>query len=249
MEPWVEIAISTDFEQVREVLASSREHSSIASPSDTVPLLRISEVRCEAALREAWAKIFAAVVQTTCPPHSPLSSIAAFSSLVNRPLLEETIAHVLASTAAGTTVHSLAKVTRALCAYYNGKSQEARDIAQDLAHEARADGPLSRLGCSYAFFTLLLDNPNLVDPIEPTTEVDILATTTLGWLAVRRQAGNGEDRKADPVLHAQVLGVRRLFGAKVFSDATLELDESMDLIGEALTDITRRAAGLSPEVE
>lgn len=252
LDSWVEIAISTDFERVRSILSIPKTNMDPASPSDTVPLMRISEVRCEAALRETWAHLFTAVVQTTCPPHSPRSTRSNFASLVNLPLLLETIEHVLASTAEGTSVHSLAKVTRALCAFYTGEDGAlAKKMSLELAHEARRGGPVARLGCASAFFTLLLDDSDFIDASEPKSETDTLATTTLGWLVVRRQSSeslaNGEGRKADPRLHATTLGIRRLFGAKVFYDDTLELEESVDLIGEALTEVTRRAAGLARE--
>ena len=134
--------MSTEFEKARSIVAAAKGADDRASPSDTVPLLRISEARCEAALRETWAKIFVAVIQTTCPPYAPLAPIALFSTVVDQPLLEETITHVIASTIEGTTVHTLAKVTRALCAFYSGKSAEARMMAQVLVHEARGKGPV-----------------------------------------------------------------------------------------------------------
>lgn len=258
--------MSTEFEKARSIVAAAKGADDRASPSDTVPLLRISEARCEAALRETWAKIFVAVIQTTCPPYAPLAPIALFSTVVDQPLLEETITHVIASTIEGTTVHTLAKVTRALCAFYSGKSAEARMMAQVLVHEARGKGPVSCLGCAAAFFTLLLDDSTIVEPRDATTEVDVLASTTLGWLTVRRQSlqlvATVDGPKADPHLHATTLSVRRLLGAQVFHDASLvafcaspegllATDDSLDLqtaqdaCVDALTAISRQSAGLS----
>lgn len=86
----------------------------VGERSDTSPLLRISEVRCEAALRESWAKIFVAVVQTTCTSATEGDPI---ENIVDRDLLEETIEHVLASTVVGSSVHSLARITKAVSVY------------------------------------------------------------------------------------------------------------------------------------
>ncbi|KAL8292625.1 hypothetical protein RQP46_001237 [Phenoliferia psychrophenolica] len=243
LDPWVEIAISTDFEEARSILAATKECNDRPAPSDTVPLLRISEARCEAALRETWAKIFVAVVQTTCPPASPISPLSSFSTIVDQPLLEDTIAHIIASTSEGSTVHCLAKITRALCAYYTVGSVEARGLARELALEARAGGPISRLACAEPFFSLLFNDDRMsshtADDVaqDPTHEIDVLACATLGWLTVRRQSSSSRSPpsspgstpvasdpvtpKADPKLHTLTLANRRLLGSKIFADADL----------------------------
>lgn len=240
LDPWVEIAISTDFEEARSILAATKECNERPAPSDTVPLLRISEARCEAALRETWAKIFVAVVQTTCPPTGPISSVASFSEIVDQPLLEDTIAHVIASTSDGSMVHSMAKITRALCTFYTVGGSEARALARELAHEARAGGPVSRLACAEPFFSLLFNDDRMASRIsgaaDPTNEIDVLACATLGWLTVRRQsqlsrtpsspgstpvASDPLAPKANPKLHALTLANRRLLGSKIFADADL----------------------------
>lgn len=243
LDPWVDIAISTDFEQVRSILSHShKEHGDRPSPSDTVPLLRISEARCEAALRESWAQIFVAVVATTCPPGAPRSPLVSFATLVDQPFLEDTTAHVIASTGETSVVHAMAKITRALCAYYTLGSAGARDLTRELAAEARANGAVARLACAEPFFALMFEDERMStrlgsggEAVEATAEVDILACATLGWLSVRRQNlsalvdGGAKDLveycagplKADPKLHALALANRRLLGSKVFSDPEL----------------------------
>ncbi|KAK4701234.1 hypothetical protein P7C70_g5001, partial [Phenoliferia sp. Uapishka_3] len=239
LDSWVEIAISTDFEQARSILATPKGRGEASTPSDTIPLLRISEARCEAALRETWAKIFVAVVQTTCPPLSPISPITSFSTIVDQPLLEDTVLHVIASTGVGSTVHALAKITRALCVFYTVGSTEARALARELAHEVRAGGPVARLACAEPFFALLYPNNPIASKLadqEPTNDTDILACATLGWLTVRKQSQSRQTPpspnstpvlsdplvpKADPKLHALTLTNRRLLGSSVFNDPGL----------------------------
>lgn len=231
--------MSTDFEQVRLILASTKKATDYPSPSDTVPLLRVSEARCEAALRETWAKIFVAVVQT----QGSISATARFATIVDQPRLEETLAHVTASTSEGSLVHSMAKVTRALCAFYTDAREDAAVLAEELAYEARRDGPVARLGCASAFFSLLLgeDAPELEEVYTPTMEVDILASATLAWVSVRKDSEalmtavatkDGtlqlpptpvQDRIPDsplPSASSSSTG-RRALGPKVFSDPSL----------------------------
>lgn len=300
LHPWTEIAIATDFATVRAIFASSTPSSSSPScPSDTMPLLRISEARCAAALREAWAKIFVGVVQTTCPPHAPQSPMKRFSDLVDLPFLEETVRHVLESTIEGAKVHALAKMTKSLCATYAGRTVEGAALAKEVELEWGRGGPASRLQCAEAFRQLAAERSALpriklndglladpaddenaasdVDPETDMTQVDLVATATLGWLLLRRQAlllpspslSSGIALKADPQLHADTLAIRRLLGHDVFrdgalrkfcavkplsgtappeaSDDDLDLDGALDSCMDALVGITRRAAGLRSE--
>lgn len=253
----VEIAISTDFDRVKAILAVPRASHAHSERSDTLPLLRVSEARCEAALRETWAKIFVAVVQTTCATSEEVDS---FEAIVDQDLLVETIDHILVSTVEGSAIHSMAKITKALCCYYTGELPLARSIALSLAHDAKTDGPVVRLGCAKAFFSLLLGDVALEIPsVEPTLELDILAATTVGWLVVKRKSQAhlaSSARKVDPELHATTLSLRRLLGASVFRDAALvefcstsagsasDLESAQDELSDALTDVTRVAAGL-----
>lgn len=240
LQPWVAIALSNSFDRALEILETPRSERDWATPSDTLPLLRIAEEQCEGALREAWVKIFVAVVQTTCPPGSSRSPVNLFPVLVDQSLLDESIAHVISSTIVGTSVHTLARVTRALCSFYTGDEDHARTTALELAHEARNEGPMARLGCAAAFFSLILDDEDLVDEQDAIGEVDVVAAATLGWLSLCRQQSeivlsdpspnananvNAEEDevevKVDMQLHEDTLAVRRLLAASLFKDPAL----------------------------
>ncbi|KAM0752369.1 hypothetical protein T439DRAFT_379437 [Meredithblackwellia eburnea MCA 4105] len=211
LDPWVEIAISSDFDQVRSILAKSKSKDARDSPSptDSVPLLHISEDRCEAILRETWAKIFVSVVQSSSPAqnYGYGSKVERFATIVDQLLREGTIENVIASTGESSTVHAMAKVTHALCLYYtNGPASNAAnalEVASDLALQARAGGPVSRLACAGPFFHLLFDdddeyqlfssaNSN-VEGFEPANDIDILACATLGCLKVEIVVHHADD--------------------------------------------------------
>ena len=235
-------------------------------------------MRCAAALREAWAKIFVSVVATTCPPHAPSAPLEHFSSLVDQPFLEETIEHVLESTIQGASVHTMGRITRSLCRFYAGEVEEAQQLAREVERERATGGPARRMKCVAPFLKLVLDvavgkteeELAVSEPEETLStiaEVDLLATSTLGWLLVRRQAlalpvASG---KAEPQLHHDTLAIRRLLGHDVFRDEALrafcatstsktsariidlDLEGALDACLDALTGISRRAAGLRAE--
>ena len=264
LDPSTEIALSTNFDRVKAILAVEKSSKEVSERSDTLPLLRVSESRCEAALRETWAKIFVAVVQTTCSASGVVSKDGeSFESIVDRELLVETVDNVLLSTDGGGTVNTLARITKALCSYYTGEMEEATSIALSLAEDVKRNGPITRLGCARAFFSLLLGDGNSItsglSSIEPSREVDILASTTLGWLTIKRKSQiSGRTRKVDPALHTTTLSIRRLLGANVFHDSALiefcssdekrkfDLESAQDAVLEALEDISRIASGLRP---
>ncbi|ORY87515.1 hypothetical protein BCR35DRAFT_351402 [Leucosporidium creatinivorum] len=290
LHPYAEVAVSTDFTLARSILASTSSAISLdapARPADTVPLLRISEVRCAAALREAWAKIFVSVIATTCPPQAPLAPLERFSALVDQPFLEETIRHVLESTVEGGTSHTMGKITRSLCRFYAGEVQEGRVLAREVERERATGGPAARLRCVEPFLKLVLDITFKSDDDDednyqeeqantPIADVDLVASSTLGWLLVRRQVlllPAAVSGKVEPQLHDDTLAIRRMLGHDVFRDETLkafcssssasgrevgdvagaaeegglDLEGALDACLDALTGITRRAAGLRAE--
>ncbi|GAA5905011.1 hypothetical protein JCM8208_007659 [Rhodotorula glutinis] len=113
----------------------------------------------------------------------------------------------------------------------------------------------------------------LTSPTEhPSSDVDLLATVTLSWLLVRRQGAYVEPStssadedvkvtlKPNPVLHAQTLSLRRLLGSELFQarepehdadelveddEAAMRVEDAKELLVDALTGISRRAAGLA----
>lgn len=258
LDPWAEIALSTSFSRVKTILAQTRAPLEASERSDTLPLLRISESRCEAALRETWAKIFVAVAQMTCT-----SDETSFESVVDQDLLMETVEHVLRSMLEGSTVHTITSITHAVCCYYTGQQALATTTALRLAEEMKTQGSISRLGCTKPFFSLLLGESHSITAdlpeLEPSTDVDIIASTTLGWLTIKRKSQlSPSGRKVDARLHNNSLAIRRLLGSPVFHDPTLvefctvdetakssfDLESAQDACLEALTEVTRVSAGL-----
>ncbi|GAA5940058.1 hypothetical protein JCM1841_005350 [Sporobolomyces salmonicolor] len=296
-DSFIDLALSADFDSVRLILFPSprpaKAETDPASPSDTVPLLLIAESTCLEALLDVWTQLFTAVVGTTCPPHlADADSLAAsqktLETLVERAEIEETLEIVLkASDVEGSEVRTLALLTAAFvgCLFVPGRSDELARTKPHIAHllvEARRRGPFARLAAAAPWCQLLLPAsaeraidlaalPKLSAP--PANEVDLLATTTLAWLLVRRQglslAREPEEPEPDekratatnPALHAQALEVRRLLAHEGFRDVDaaelrerdgshkLEVDEAKELLVDALTAVARRAAGLgaSPE--
>lgn len=227
---------------------------SMLSLSQTRPLLLISEIRCEAALKEVWAQIFVAVMRTSTGLQ-PTKSVA--SETVDQSLLEEEVEVVLASTVSNTTVHYLAQITKAAFAYRSGRIKESHAIAQLLSKDRSRGGATSRLACASSFFNLLLGD-SIDDSIEPVGDVDVLASVTFGWLAIRRlneammgeRAGFASPKVDIRRLHSCANSIRRLLGMDTFRDATLSkqeigLEASQDACIEALTEITRGVVGLS----
>lgn len=252
---WVEVALDTDFDQIQLVLTPSPISSSLparSSPSDTVPLLKLAEARCDLALREFWSKIFVAVIRTTCPPDTPAQPLSAFATLLDLPSLDETLDQIIESSKEDTSVHTLAQITKGLCAYRIGRIDEAKRIAMILRRESDRKGVMSRLGCANAFFHLVLGEEINEEQTRrtPMNEVDTLASVTLGWLAIRRRESTPADgvKAPDPMLHSATLAMRRLLGASVFQDASLATDGDLmiaqDACLEALSEVSRVAAGL-----
>ncbi|SCV69800.1 BQ2448_1194 [Microbotryum intermedium] len=162
LHPWAEIALATDWSQFRQIVRDASNETvggpaRRSAPSDTAPLLQVAEARCSAALLEAWAKIFVGVVATTCPPPPSASRapVERFADLVDQPFLEETVAHVLDSTVAGSAVHTMAQVTKTVCAFYNGDLNLANYLMHSLRLEYSGHGPARDMASVKLLFKLL----------------------------------------------------------------------------------------------
>ncbi|SGY13976.1 BQ5605_C010g06014 [Microbotryum silenes-dioicae] len=168
LHPWAEIALATDWSQFRQIVRDASNETVDGSarrstPSDTSPLLQVAEARCSAALLETWAKIFVGVVATTCPPPPSASRapVERFADLVDQPFLEETVAHVLNSTVAGSTVHTMAQVTKTVCAFYNGDLALANYLMHPLKLEYNANGPARDMTSVKLLFNILPSSSSL----------------------------------------------------------------------------------------
>lgn len=156
---------------MKEILSLEvpKDDHQAASTSDTVPLLRISEARCAAALGEAWAKLFVGVVQTTGPLNASVqpSNLLMDHIEVQKEYLEETVDHVLRSTIDGSEVYTLGLVTRSVVEFFTGREEEAKDVARRLKNEGeRSGGALKRLACGEAYLRVVLGEDEVPDEVE-----------------------------------------------------------------------------------
>jgi len=173
-------------------------------------------------------------------------------------------------------------MTRALLDTFSSDTIDDRSITKacigSLISEAREGGPFAHLASAFPFCKLLLPSlpEDLIASFSPidqaSSDIDLLATTTLSWLVLRRQSLNLlVDRSAYPspppspssspapydkvnrVVHAQALALRQLLAHDIFrqsqsshseEDDVVDLDEARDLLVDALSILARRAAGL-----
>ncbi|GAA5821766.1 hypothetical protein JCM11251_001015 [Rhodosporidiobolus azoricus] len=290
---FADIAISSAFATVQALLDPAsrpvKEDAAFAAPSDTVPLLVLAEATCEDALRDVWQTLFIAVAAMTTSPGQvtapPLDVVE----------LRDTIDSVCLSTIEGSEVHDLAAMSKVFLACYlagtsktGGDSSAAaastRDVFLRLAREYRQSSTFSRLSCARPFLQLFLpvfapsSSPSALfgidesaPTVQTTNEVDLLATTTLEWLLVRRAGAaavfeHQRDEEAEgnvkvnPTIHSRALAVRRLLGHHLFQslspdDAVADeaetdralavaMEDAKDALVDALTKVARRAAGL-----
>ncbi|GAA5938606.1 basic helix-loop-helix domain-containing protein [Sporobolomyces koalae] len=202
---FVDVAVDADFETVKSLFdpasAVRRIDDDTTLPSDTVPLLQTAEAMCADALEEVWSRIFAAIVDTTCPPHmvDPTPSKDKLVSLFEAEDVDRTLAVVLEASVAGSEIRSIALMTRALIDTLvrpqNGKTPTiAKSCIASLLLEARQGGPFARFASAAPFCQLLLPSFSTglaakLPPVdEAINEVDHLAATTLSWLLLRRQS-------------------------------------------------------------
>ncbi|GAA5972504.1 hypothetical protein JCM11641_001874 [Rhodosporidiobolus odoratus] len=296
-ESFVDLALALDFTTVTTLLGpSTRSQKALdapASPSDTVPLLVLAEATCEDALQDVWEKLFVGVASSTTG-----SSTSAQTSAFHCADLGETLDNILSTTVDGSVVYALAALSKVfLTCFIAGTSASpspaaSRDSTRALFtrltleyRQSPSSSPFSRLAASRPFLQLFLPVfapslslalPSLQDGTarEPVNDVDLLATTVLEWLVVRKAGAaalvdrstpeledSNEDVKVDAALHARALAVRRLLGNKVFSSASSacqdavyeseeeweqqrQMEDAKGALVDALTRVARRAAGL-----
>jgi len=284
-ERFIELALDADFATVKLVLDSHfRDDDDLATPSDTVPLLLVAEATCSDALEDVWTRIFTTVVDTTCPPHlaGAVPSSEKIKSLLQDGDVKGTLDVVFESSVEGSEIRTFALMTRALLDTFSSDTTDDRSITKacigSLISEAREGGPFAHLASASPFCKLLLPSlpEDLVASFSPidqaSSDIDLLATTTLSWLVLRRQSLNLlVDRSAYPspppspssspapydkvnrVVHAQALALRQLLVHDIFrqsqsshseEDDVVDLDEARDLLVDALSILARRAAGL-----
>lgn len=286
-DSFVNVAVAADFEDVKERLSpATRVRKSFdepASPSDTVPLLYMAEAACESALEDVWANIFIAVITATAGS-GPKSGAPSIDSI------NENVYAIGRIVVEGSDLHSLVVMTDAfLTIFRSGSSPSAanspalaaaRTKVARLALEAKSGGPFSRLFCAQAFFELLA--PTLSGsaeglagllPVsttkEPTSKVDLFATTVFAWLICRRSASSPlmekaaeqQPTKADPALHARAIAARHLLGHARFRSTSDEgreheldevdeaFEEAREVLVDALTLVARKAAGIATALD
>lgn len=269
-EAWVGEALSANFAEACNILGKELVLDGASAPSDTLPLLRIAEVRCEIALVELWSRMFVATIKRTCPLPAKVPSDVKLDALDDLPtnvdeasdqfalqvsaaraVIEEAINHIFSTTMPGSTVRTLACVTKGFWGLGFGKPEVAYACANVLAREASDGGPAADLACVAAFLELVFSRKK-ADTIlgddqrrTPSTNVDKLATATLAWLAVRRRhfistlladaassttlidmdGANGRKRSLgasdDADLHRATLKLRLLLQDRAFSEVEI----------------------------
>ncbi|GAA5996036.1 uncharacterized protein JCM10292_004906 [Rhodotorula paludigena] len=289
-DSFVDVAVASEWEAVRTLLAPSiraaKSFEDLATSSDTVPLLVLAEAACEESLRDAWTQIFVAVSAETAT--SP-SGQAAAESLAGLSDVDAAIERVSRATVDGSDLRTLAVTAQVFLTCYRAGTRPAsaradlgaaRTLLSQLVLGLKEDvAALERLACIGPFLRLLA--PALSGPLatelasliptsstlEPTSEIDLLATIVFSWLLVRREAvyvekldGNADEEvlKPNASLHVQALAVRRLLGSAFFpsparsslseavaaDDNDLAVDDAKDALVDALTTVARTAAGL-----
>ena len=90
LEPWVEVALAADYDQASKIVFKPEAIAAnlIKSPSDTIPLLKVAESRCETALFDIWIELFVAIVKATrlgsSKPTSPTTEKAPTITVADR---------------------------------------------------------------------------------------------------------------------------------------------------------------------
>ncbi|GAA5853651.1 hypothetical protein JCM8547_007397 [Rhodosporidiobolus lusitaniae] len=257
-ESFVDVALSTSFSDALSlldpVIRPIKADDAPSSPSDTVPLLVLAEAAASLDLKAAWEKLFVGVVGSTTG-----NKDAAFS--FDPAAVCATIDGVYRSTVEGSKTNALAALSKVFLTCFvagtngaaavagAGGADDARTLFVRLAVEFRQpSSAFARLSAAKPFLQLFLpvftssssaslppssatdDSPSALDS---TTETDLLATTILEWLLVRKASGVSslspsitgvgggsdveEEFKVDAALHARALAVRRLLAHEVFS--------------------------------
>ncbi|GAA5865587.1 hypothetical protein JCM3774_002059 [Rhodotorula dairenensis] len=288
-DSFVNVAVAADFDDVRERMSPTtrvrKSFDESADPSDTVPLLYMAEAACEAALEDVWANTFIAVVTATAGA-GVKGGAPSIDSVYNS---VHAVGRIVAD---GSELHSLVNMTDVFLTIFRlGSSASstagsslaaARNQLARLALEAKSGGPLSRLFCTQAFFELLAptlsgsaDGLSSLLPAptarEPTSKIDLFATTVFAWLICRRSASAPVDKadaatatapgKADRALHARAIAARHLLGHARFRSTSDEgreheldevdeaFEEARDVLVDALTLVARKAAGIASALD
>ncbi|BGP19188.1 hypothetical protein JCM10213_005807 [Rhodosporidiobolus nylandii] len=293
-QSFIELAVLSSFADVQALLdpalREEKADDTPSRPSDTVPLLVLAEAACEDALKDVWQTLFVAVAAST----TGSTDAAVLAGQADLDDLAETIESVLGATVEGSEVHALAQASKVFLTCFLAGTTSSAAASSAAASEAHtllsrlalshsqnpSTSPFSRLACATPFLQLFLPvfAPSLAVTVassrtpsagEPSSEADLLATTTMEWLFVRKagaaalvdrdDTGAAEDVQVDAGLHARALSVRRLLGHELFRPtsspdsgdereadlhAARRMEDAKDALVDALTRVARRAAGL-----
>lgn len=240
LEDWVAVALAATFEEAAAVTTTVGNPSSsttMPSPSDSLPLLRVAETRCEQALVRVWYALFTSIARSTALGDHDEGDVvepdaALKTAVLSQADLQQRIDSILASTVSGSPIHTLAQLTRGVWAVGVGDQSVSRDVAFKLALEARDGGPAERLASVAAFVRLVLA-PGVgsctsaagAQDAPPVGPVDCIAALALRWLLVRARAepaavdedvDEGNEGGFDRDVYGATLSLRLLFDSPAF---------------------------------
>jgi len=254
LEDWVAVALAASFEEASAALTPVVPVSGMMpSPSDSLPLLRVAETRCEHALIRVWYALFTSISRATALGDDgdelidPSSAAALKAAVMGQADLKQRIDAILAATVTGSPVHTLAQLTRGVWAVGVGDQGVSRDVAFKLALEARDGGPAERLASVAAYVRLVLA-PTVgsctsaagAQDAPPVGPVDCIAALALRWLLVRARAEPAGDEAVDEDadveeagfdrdVYGATLNLRLLFDSPAFHP-TVEADDDRHVV-------------------
>jgi hypothetical protein len=244
LEPWVQAALGEEYDDACQSAFST--WGGIASPSDSLPLLRVSEVACTRALLKDWFQLFNMLVYTSLADLAPQADLKWAPDPDDSADLALDIDRLVGTTVSGSPAHSLALLTKGFWSMGIGDMAEARRYAFVLLSEFKQNGPAAHLAATQAFIQLLLPSALdlKLDAIKPpTNDVDVLAFTCLKWLDLRRQCSLMPAETTSKSLYQSSLAVRQLFNNPVWQQALVATPQTLCIQMAEL--LGRKAAGMA----
>lgn len=259
LDPWLQVALCAEYEEACTAAFEHNSYSTVASPSDYCPLLRVAEHRCIKQLTNIWARMFVGAIQRANSGDFKNFSSASFQ-LAEMPFDDgqagRKIDQILASTVKGSPVQQLAILTRGFWSLGTGDIQAARQHAAVLLTDLRQGGQAAEFASIPIFINLMLPfstglhEASMRKP--KSTSVDSIALASLEWLSLRRQYTKLPEGSIDARFYDSTLTFRKILNNPSWSAADVQkgsLRESFFSAQSACIQLVemmgRRAAGMS----
>ncbi|KAL7009429.1 hypothetical protein EMMF5_001060 [Cystobasidiomycetes sp. EMM_F5] len=243
IQPWVAMSVQSDLAAVIGAFE--------ASPSPS-PLFAAAEEQCKALLVGAWTALFKHVMTTTivkCESSEdadPTTPTLMSASPLRGPQLDyaDKAEQVLQTMPPTSPLWALAVLVKGVEAIGRNDVTAATRYAIALASHG------SRLTSVKQYLALVNGSSMHLDDGESASDLDILASVTVSWLAVRQEASTTQDNASgslvsiDDRLQANTLQIRKLLAAQAFSTSDEDFMDAQERCVERLVSIGRKAAGL-----